>query len=147
LIAGAPDDSAYSAELTRRAAESSADVIVLARYLTREEFDSCFIAADVIAMPYLAIDQSGVMLYAMTAGKAIVASRLPAFVETLGDTGGELVEPGSVEDIAHALCQLVADPNLRKRYGSAARQIASKRHEWSAVAARTIAVYKSCALS
>jgi glycosyltransferase involved in cell wall biosynthesis len=67
----------------------------------------------------------------MAAGKAIVASRLGQIGEVLVDEETALlVEPGSVENLAHALSVASGDPALRKRLGAAARARALEKHSW-----------------
>ena len=57
----------------------------------------------------------------MAAGRAIVASDLPAIREVLSDgRDGLLVPPGDPEALAHALERLAGDPPLAERLGRAA---------------------------
>jgi glycosyltransferase involved in cell wall biosynthesis len=108
--------------------------------------ESALIAADVVALPYLDIDQSGILLYAMTAGKAIVASRLEGFVEAMDGREAALFhEPRDVDGLARQLTRLLDDPELRESLGREARALAIDNHSWDAVARRTLEVYEQAA--
>lgn len=143
LVAGAPDDPVYASrvsELSMRQAD--ADVRLDLRYFSRPDFHRLIVAADIVAVPYRDIDQSGILLYAMTCGKAIVASRLPAFEETLGKGAALLTEPGSVEELADALLRLIRDPELRARLSHSARVRVLHEFSWAQAAQRTAALYR-----
>lgn len=65
----------------------------------------------------------------LAAGKAIVASNVG---EVPWMTGGaaELVQPGSVEDLARGIAALLDDPQRRKELGKKARERAVKEVNW-----------------
>lgn len=73
----------------------------------------------------------------MAAGRAVVASRAGGPLEMIehGRTGW-LAAPGDAEDFAASLAILLADPNLRKRLGDAARQFAVEHFDAPAAADR-----------
>jgi len=67
----------------------------------------------------------------MASGRAIVASRLGQLAEVLEhERTALLVNPGSPDDLAHAIQTLATDPVLRRRLGAAAREAAVERHSW-----------------
>lgn len=101
-------------------------------------------AADAFVAPHLGGESFGVVLVeAMAAGAAVVASDLPAFVDVLdGGTAGRLVPAGSPDGLAAGLVALLADPAARAAVAaSAARVVAA--YDWPVVARRMQAVYET----
>lgn len=86
-----------------------------------------------------------VLLEAMRAGKAIVASDIPGSgvgsVVRQGETG-EHVTPRDPHALAAALQRLVADPALRDRYGAAARRHWESDYRIEAVTQQWSALYR-----
>ncbi|MBP8974765.1 MAG: glycosyltransferase [Anaerolineae bacterium] len=99
-------------------------------------------AFDVCAMPHPWTEQfayytSPIKLFEyMAAGRAIIASNLPAFAEVLAEEETALlVPPGDTAALAAAIRRLRDDPVLRQRLGRQARTEALARHTWAARAA------------
>jgi glycosyltransferase involved in cell wall biosynthesis len=83
------------------------------------------------------------VLEAMASGTPVVASRTGALPEVVvdGETGF-LVAPGDVEQLQLRLEQLLKDPALARRMGSAARQRALDMFTWDRAAQRCVAAYE-----
>jgi glycosyltransferase involved in cell wall biosynthesis len=97
--------------------------------------------ATVVVVPSLVAasgDRDGlpvVLLEAMAAGRAVVASRVPGIEDTIHDgDDGLLVQPGNPAALAAAISAVMADPALRDRLGSSARHTAD-RYSLAATAA------------
>lgn len=113
------------------------------RFVDEKEAAKYFSQADVIALPYRRIDQSGVLMTALAFGKPIVASRVGGFAEVLKDgVHGLLVDPEDVEALAQALARLLVDDELRARMGKAMQELAGEKLSWESIAEKTIGVYK-----
>jgi len=80
-----------------------------------ERLRELFAAADLLAFPSRADAVPWVVLEAMAAGLPVVASRVGAVEEMVGDAG-ELVAAGDLDQLVAALRRL-ADPELRRRHG------------------------------
>ncbi len=64
-----------------------------------------------------------VVIEAMMHGLAVITTRIGALPEVIADqASGELIEPGKITPLASAIERLLTDPDLRARYGRAARQ-------------------------
>jgi len=79
----------------------------------------------------------------MACGTPLVVSRAGAIPEVVGEDGvcADLVTPGDVGELTHALAALLDDPGRRRRMGEAARQRALAEFSWRAVAEATAAAY------
>ncbi|MBI5239990.1 MAG: glycosyltransferase [Elusimicrobia bacterium] len=79
-------------------------------------------AADVFVLPSLWEGLPNALLEAMALGLPVAASRVDGVPEAVTDgTDGLLVEPADPGALAAALGSLLADPDLRRRLGAAAR--------------------------
>ena len=82
-----------------------------------------FATTDVIVIPSVWENFANVCLESMAAGRAIIASDAGGMAEMLGyGDGGRMVPPGEPENIAQAIIELLAAPDLRRRLGESARQ-------------------------
>ncbi len=99
--------------------------------------------ADVLALPYREIEQSGVLYAGLAFGKPMVLGDVGGFSE-LGRSGAaRLVPPADPAALAAALSELIADPAARERLAAAARAAVEGEHGWDAIAERTLALYRS----
>jgi glycosyltransferase involved in cell wall biosynthesis len=79
---------------------------------------------------------------AMACGKAVVASAVGGHLDTVEDgVTGRLVPPRDPAALTAALTQLLAEPGLRRRLGTAGAARAAARYSWDKIAAETEAVY------
>ena len=114
-----------------------------AGWLGPGEKDTLLRAAECFVMPSLSEGMPMALLEAMAYGMAIVATRAGGIPELVEDgVTGLLVEPDDPEALAAALARLAADPDLRHRLASAARDRA-KALDADEVAARLGRIYDS----
>ena len=79
-------------------------------------------AVDVVALPSLAEGFPLALLEAMAAEKAVVATPVGGVPEALADgVTGLMVPPSDSAALSQAIQSLIADPNMRRRIGAAAR--------------------------
>lgn len=103
-------------------------------------------SADVYCAPNLGGESFGIVLVeAMAAGTAVVASDLDAFRRVL-DNGraGRLVAVDDSAALADGLIEVLADDALRQRYIAAANECVW-RYDWSVVAGQIMRVYETVA--
>ena len=103
-------------------------------------------SADVYCAPHTGGESFGIVLVeAMAAGTAVVASDLDAFRRVLLDgKAGRLVAVGDGEALAGALIEVLENDALRRRYVAAGSQ-AVQRYDWSVVAGQIMRVYETVA--
>ena len=100
-------------------------------------------AADVFVLPSKHEGMPLVLLEAMDAGLPVVATRVIGSAEVVveGETG-LLVRPKDPTALEHALAQLLADPALRARFGTAGRQRFEACFTAGRMARETVEVYE-----
>ena len=106
-------------------------------YIPFAEVGRYFMAADVLAMPYRHLSQSGVLYLALSLGLPVVATRVGALPEVLDDGDSALLVPAeSPIALAKALVRLLEDSELRACLQRGGRRVV-ERHSWSSIAAAT----------
>jgi len=132
------------APLEQLAHRAPGTVRFLPRFIADPEIPALLRRADVLALPYREIEQSGVLYTGLAFGKPMV----------LGDVGGlsevgreqaaaRLVPPGDAPALAAALRGLLGDPQERERLAAAALAAVEGPFSWDEIAARTIDLYEA----
>ncbi len=103
-------------------------------------------SADVYCAPHVGGESFGIVLVeAMAAGTAVVASDLDAFRRVLLDgKAGRLVPVDDADALAAGLIQVLENDVARERYIEAAAE-AVCRYDWSVVARQILRVYETVA--
>lgn len=130
LIAGEfwEEESDYRAMIERLGLQDR--VLIHNRYVTNEEIEPYFAAADILALPYINGSQSAINMLGLHYGLPVVASDVGGLAETVM-TGemGLLVPPSNSAALAHAL-----DSYFQNNLGDGFRRSMSARREqlsWS----------------
>ncbi|WP_423821308.1 glycosyltransferase family 4 protein [Salinisphaera sp. SPP-AMP-43] len=120
------------------------DVRLDLRRVDAETTAQYFAAADLVVLPYRAIDQSGVLMLALTYGSAVAATDVGGLGEIIehGHTGFLLPAPDS-QALANLIIELRRDPaRLAHVRQNVSRALASQLG-WTHLAAETRAVYRT----
>lgn len=142
LVVGGGDEKA----LRRRARDLSGHLHLLGM-VDDETKARALASADVYVAPNLGGESFGIVLVeAMAAGAAVVASDLVAFQRVLdGGTAGRVVETGSPTALAEAVVDLLGDEDERRRLIARGRARADQ-YDWSHVADEIQRVYDTVTL-
>jgi glycosyltransferase involved in cell wall biosynthesis len=117
VIAGMCGDSDLRQELAEaiRVHPHAARIHWLDGFVPHDEVATLLHAADCLAIPYRHIDQSGVLLMALSSGVPIVATDVGSFAEYVSPDLGEIVPPGDARALAAALERVVSRKNATLR--------------------------------
>src|SRR6185312_6689491 len=120
------------------------DIVHITSGLPDQELAALFASAEVACIPSLYEGFSLPAVEAMASGTPVVASRVGALPEVLGNDGrcAELVKPGDIDELTSALADLLDSPGKRRRLGEAGRRRALDVFSWESVAAQTVRVYE-----
>ncbi len=112
-------------------------------YLSTAQAISYVCACDLVVLPYREIYQSGVLLWAYSFGRPVLATRVGSFPECIEEgRSGWLVDKEDVPALQQALVHILQDPQGLARAGAYARQLAQTRFGWAASAQRTVEIYR-----
>ena len=161
LCAGAPDTPEIAEEMKAavEAAQAHREGIVwIPQMLDKKRVIELYARAAVFCCPSIYEPFGIINLEAMACETAVVASAVGGIKEVVvdGETGFLVpleqmtespFEPKDPDrfarDLAARINQLMADPEMRKRFAKAGRRRAAKQFSWSAIAKQTAQLYES----
>lgn len=129
--------------LRELAARASGTVRFIPRFITDPEIPALMRRADVLALPYREIEQSGVLHAGLAFAKPMVLGDVGGFSEVGARGGARLVAPGDAPALAAELNDLIADPESRAQLSAGAARAVEGEYGWDAIAARTLDLYRS----
>lgn len=113
------------------------------RYVSDAELPAYFRRADLLVLPHLNVDVSGVLFAGLAFAKAMVMSDVGGFRELVDDHGaGVLVPPGDRDALAAAVGRLLDEPEERRALEARAAAAAAGPFSWDRIAAQTASLYE-----
>ena len=112
------------------------------RFVDDAEIPALFRRADIVALPYREIDQSGVLYTALAFGKPIVLSAVGGFAEIAAQGAARAVRANAPVELAAAIQELLDDDGQRAALARAAAQAAAGPYSWDSIAERTLSLYR-----
>jgi len=130
------------APLRALAAAAPGRVRFVTRFVDEAEIPPIFRRADLVALPYLDAEHSGVLYTGLAFGRPMVLSAVGGFPEIAATGAARLVAPGNVDELAAALTELVADAPARADMAAAASRAAAGPFSWDEAARLTLELYR-----
>jgi len=119
-----------------------ADLELRFSYLSTAQAIAYVCASDLVVLPYRQIYQSGVLLWAYSFGRPVLATRVGSFPECVEEgRSGWLVDPEDPRALEQALIRALSDPAGLAKAGAHARRLAHTRFGWAEAARRTMQIY------
>lgn len=142
-VSGSLEDASLSPMIKRIRSSSYADHFDWnLKRLSDEEAITEIYSSEVLLMPYLDIDASGIFTLALQNPVAVLASRMGVFEEALRDACPEsLVTAGDVTEWANRMIQFANDPSLRAKSKQSIAALGESWPTWKEIAATTAKVY------
>jgi glycosyltransferase involved in cell wall biosynthesis len=128
--------------LRRLAEEAPGRVRIVSRFVEDAEIPAIFRRADLVVLPYLDAEHSGVLYTGLAFGKPLLLSAVGGFPEVAETGAARLVPPGDVDALAAALEELTADEAARAELAAAAERAAAGPFSWDEAARRTVELYR-----
>jgi glycosyltransferase involved in cell wall biosynthesis len=130
------------APLRELAAAAPGRVRTVTRFVEDAEIPAIFRRADIVALPYLDAEHSGVLYTGLAFGKPLLLSAVGGFPEVAATGAARLVPPGDVAALAAALSELTDDEAARAELAAAARAAAAGPFSWDRAARLTLDLYR-----
>lgn len=128
--------------LRELAAKAPGPVRFVERFVTDPEIPAFMRRADLVALPYRNIEQSGVLYTALAFGRPLLLSDAGGFPEVAAHGAARIAPRDDPEALAAALRELIADPAERERLGAGALAAARGAYSWDAIGRRTLDLYR-----
>jgi glycosyltransferase involved in cell wall biosynthesis len=124
-------------------ARSPGNVRFVPRFVADDDLPAYFERADLVVLPYLQADQSGVLFTALAFGKPLLLSDVGGFPEIAATGAARIVPAGNARALGHALRELLADEATLAEMCVRARAAAQGRYSWHAIAQAHIELYRA----
>jgi glycosyltransferase involved in cell wall biosynthesis len=128
--------------LRRQAAAVGGRVRFITRFVDEAEIPAIFRRADLVVLPYLDAEHSGVLYTGLAFGKPLVLSAVGGFPEVAETGAARLVPPGDVNALAAALDELARDESARAELAAAATRAATGPYSWDESARLHLDLYR-----
>jgi glycosyltransferase involved in cell wall biosynthesis len=112
------------------------------RYVPEEQIPHIFAVTDISLLPYRHIDQSGILMAAIAAGKPVLCTPVGAFPEVVDQSFGFLTDEVSAKSIANTLRQAIEKREDWANMGRKGKAVANTKYGWDNIAKKTIAFYE-----
>jgi glycogen(starch) synthase len=123
--------------------EGVSDIVHLAGFVPDDELRRLLHRASCVVIPSLYEPFGIVALEAMAAGAPTIVARTGGLAEIVeGTDAGLLFEPGSRQELADRMEQVLTDPTRADALRTNARALLDARYSWDAIAAATITAYQ-----
>ena len=132
-------DAAPLRELADRA---GGRVRFVTRFVDDAEIPAIFRRADLVVLPYLDAEHSGVLHTTLAFGKPLVLSAVGGFPEVAATGAARLVPPGDTAALGAVLAELIGDETARRDLAAAATRAAAGPYSWDETARRTLDLYR-----
>ncbi|MFC1626306.1 glycosyltransferase [Pseudomonadota bacterium] len=144
LVAGKPMAGVTDESLETLRSELGLEdrVVLRLQYFDEAAIPTVFEVSDLMAFPYREIDQSGVMLAALAAGKAVLCTPVGAFPEMIDESIGFVAGHSDQDSFSSALSKALEMQESWKEMGEKALTIANSRFAWGSAAAETKQFYQ-----
>ncbi len=128
--------------LRRRAGESGGRIRTVTRFVDEAEIPAIFRRADLVVLPYLDAEHSGVLYTALAFGKPLLLTAVGGFPEVAETGAARLVPPGDPGPLAESLQELVGDEAARAELAAAATRAAAGPYSWDESARKHMDLYR-----
>jgi D-inositol-3-phosphate glycosyltransferase len=151
VIAGRPDSALdrrliHTLEQMARHGRTAGSITARLDRIPDADINAYYRAADVVVLPYHAITTSGVLRYAYSSARPVIATAVgehPLWV--VPGVTGELIPVGDAAALASSLVRFLGNPAACTKLGLQALGFAREHFDWKRIGARTAELYSEVA--
>jgi glycosyltransferase involved in cell wall biosynthesis len=129
--------------LRRQASQAGGRARFVTRFVDDAEIPAIFRRADLVVLPYLDAEHSGVLYTGLAFGRPLVLSAVGGFPEVAETGAARLVQPGDTAALAATLDDLLGDEAARAELARAATAAANGPYSWDQTARLTMDLYQA----
>ncbi|WP_424193362.1 glycosyltransferase family 4 protein [Ampullimonas aquatilis] len=119
------------------------NISLFIRYISDEELPNFYCAANIMVLPYTRIYQSGVVLMAMTFGKAVLVSNIPGMLEVVTDKKNGLVfETENIESLSEQILWSINNIEALDVIAQSGQDLMFTDYSWEKVGQLTTKLYR-----
>lgn len=111
------------------------------RFVSINEIEVVFRAADIIALPYISVSQSGVLALALYFKKPIIITDIFAEAPIVHKKMGLVVKPSKPKELADAISYLLENKDTAKKYGEAGYRYIEENRSWDKIAKKMYSIF------
>lgn len=148
VIAGKPQNEQLAEQYAQQiqATSVAGRILFHDRFIPFEEVALYFTAADLVVLPYKAIDHSGIMHLAYSFGKPIICTPVGDFPEVIEQgKSGFVLQSSDAACLVDGITTAFSDMQLLAQMGTYARNLGKTRYSWNEIARRTLHFYETIA--
>jgi glycosyltransferase involved in cell wall biosynthesis len=140
-------DTTYGGALRAMVQGKMADRVRFVGFIPNEELPRWYREADLLVLPSVYETFGIPLIEAMASGTPVLATRTGGIPEVVEDgRTGVLVEPGSLEELAHGMRRLISDDALLRRMGKEARTRVVEKFSWDKTVSTLMQYYNEVLL-
>jgi len=113
------------------------------RFIHNEEIAGMLCCCDIVVLPYIQIDQSGVLCLSYTFGKPVIATRVGGLPEMIREgVTGYTVPPANIHALSEKIIEAWQNRHNLAEMGLKAQKLMDEKYSWDRLAESTIGVYR-----
>ena len=144
LVAGKPwkdNFSTYQAIIDKL--QISNNCILHIKFISYEDVEHYYCAADIVVLPYSKIYQSGVLMMSLSYGKPVVLSDLESFKEIVTDKkSGLFFKSGNISSLSEVINNALDSTDLLVKIQLQGLDLMKSKYSWSKIGEQTRDAYR-----
>ena len=146
VVAGRPYKAGGEWRAFERSGIPASTLTVVPEQIDPDRANAFYRAADVVVLPYRSITTSGVLRYAYSSGRCVVATAVGEHISWVRDgETGRLVPTADPVALAAALSEVLADRAMAETMGRAGLRFSEAWFGWSRIGQQTADLYRQIA--